>query len=820
VSRVLRAPARERVITAAVVAGGVLFVLWQLQPRLLFSGSTPTGGDTGGWVWAPWHMREHLLPQGRITGWTMHWHAGLPSFVFYFPLPFVAIALATTVLPYEVTFKVLAMLGVLALPVAAWGFAKLANLRFPTPALMSVGSVAFLLDHFMPRARGGDIISTVRGEFAYSYGLVLGLLFIGLLARGLEKHRHRAIAAVVLGLTVLSHIFTLLFSLTGAAALLAVRRTRARLVHVLLVVGVGILLAAFWLLPLQLRYPLVPPTGVIHSGHYLSYLFPFANTCANGPDCGRGQFLFFQVWHLFPVTVLAVTGVVIAVRRRVQVPMALALVAAVMALAFVLKPSGRLQNDRFLPFWFLCLYLLAAYGLAELGHLAQGFLVRRRRRDARARDAEPRLLAAIPIVTLFLVTWLVGVPYLEAPGGLPLHLTDRFNVQGYVRSVFTGYEGSAGADEYRTFMDTLDDVGKTHGCGRVMAEADIRPLTSYGSYNALLLAPYWTDGCITSLNEGLEVSATAPYEQILKEELSYVPVPNLQGQPRRTLDVARRIDHLKLLGARYYAAYSPEAKAKADAADGLRRLADAGPWRVYRVEGSALVSPLRYLPAVVTGIGKPGRSWDAIGVDYFDREPSVWEAPLVAGGPSEWPRVEAQRRKGVIAEDSTTFGISASGTSQLSKPSVVLGSTVDVVAPKRPVTPARVSNVRVGDDDISFDVDRVGAPVLVRVSYFPNWKAKGAKGPWRATPNFMVVVPTAKHVSLHYGWTPVDLAGGGLTLIGVGAVAALAWLDRRSAAAPEAEPAPSEPAPPPRPARPTQPAKGRGRSRSRSRNRR
>ena len=44
----------------------------------------------------------------------------------------------------------------------------------------------------------------------------------------------------------------------------------------------------------------------------------------------------------------------------------------------------------------------------------------------------------------------------------------------------------------------------------------------------------------------------------------------------------------------------------------------------------------------------------------------------------------------------------------------------------------------------------------------------------------MVVVPTSTHVSLHYGYTPVDNAGRLLTVAGLGAVGALAMAERRS----------------------------------------
>ncbi len=784
----------------------MLFVLWQLQPSLLFSRTTPAGGDTGGYVWGPQYMRDHLLPHGRITGWTMDWHAGLAAFVFYFPLPSLVIAVTSLVLPYEVAFKLVSVLGLLALPVAAWAFGRLANLRFPVPALMSAASVVFLFDHFAPRARGGDVISTVRGEFAFSFGLALALLFLGLIARGLETGRHRASAAAVLGLTVLSHVFALVFSLLGAALLLVARRSRARLLHLAVVVGAGVLLAAFWLLPLQWRYAYVPPTRIAQVGHYVTNVFPFVSSCADSAHCGRGRFLFSQVWHLFPATALAVTGIVLAARRRERVLLVMGALGALMALAFVLKPVARLQNDRFLPFWFLCLYLLAAYGVGELGHLAQDLVVRRRRRYANPRGGEPTLLHAVPLVAFVLVMWLVGIPVASAPGGLPLHVTDRTDVRGFITSVYGGYEHQAGAQEYRALMRTLDEVGRAHGCGRVMAEADLHPLISYGSFNALLLAPYFTDGCITTVNEGLEVSATSPYEQLLKKELSQLPYLSLQNLPYGRLDVARGVDHLQLLGARYYAAYTSDARRQADADDRLERRADAGAWRVYQVAPTAVVTPLRYRPAVVTGIGRPGRSWTAVGVDFFQRDPSAWEVPLVASGPGDWPRVAARQQPAKRTKDGL----------------VVLGSTVDVDPPRQPVTPARVSNVRLDDDRVSFDVDRPGTPVLVRVSYFPNWRATGARGPWRATPNFMVVVPRSRHVSLRYGWTPVDAAGTTLSLFGAGAVVALAFADRAvgGPGRSDSDPAPAPPAEPTGPSRPSaQTARKRSRSRSRGRRR-
>jgi hypothetical protein len=119
---------------------------------------------------------------------------------------------------------------------------------------------------------------------------------------------------------------------------------------------------------------------------------------------------------------------------------------------------------------------------------------------------------------------------------------------------------------------------------------------------------------------------------------------------------------------------------------------------------------------------------------------------LAADGPKDWPRI----------------------------------ANADQVEDQVPIKePVKVNYIGTSDDRISFDVDRVGLPVLVKASYFPNWQAKGAKGPYRVSPNLMVVIPTSKHVDLHYGRAAPDWLGIGLTLVGL---AGVVWLFRRDRA--------------------------------------
>jgi hypothetical protein len=94
------------------------------------------------------------------------------------------------------------------------------------------------------------------------------------------------------------------------------------------------------------------------------------------------------------------------------------------------------------------------------------------------------------------------------------------------------------------------------------------------------------------------------------------------------------------------------------------------------------------------------------------------------------------------------------------------------------VLPVVVTNVDKRDQSISFDVDKVGIPVLVKISYYPRWHVSGATGPYRVSPNLMVVVPTSKHVSMVYGSTAAGTWGSWITFITVWFGARALWRRR------------------------------------------
>jgi hypothetical protein len=235
-------------------------------------------------------------------------------------------------------------------------------------------------------------------------------------------------------------------------------------------------------------------------------------------------------------------------------------------------------------------------------------------------------------------------------------------------------------------------------------------------------------------------------------------------------DASIGIDYLRALGIRYYLAVTPEAQREAAelvANDGgLTEIATSGPWKMYEVSGSDIVVPLDTEPVVVNGRGGDQRErWLEIGTSWLQNG-SEWPTVPVDDGPDSWQRTDVEidmtRRDGEPGSDSRK---------------------VDIVAPSESIEAidlpdVSVTNVVIGEESVDFEVDRTGIPVLVRVSYFPNWRVSGGEGPYRVAPNMMVVIPTENQVSMDFRASWVDRFAYFLTLVGIVLVFVIARQNR------------------------------------------
>jgi hypothetical protein len=336
-------------------------------------------------------------------------------------------------------------------------------------------------------------------------------------------------------------------------------------------------------------------------------------------------------------------------------------------------------------------------------------------------------------------------------------------VDGWARWNYEGYEAKEPWPEYQALMVKLDQLPP----GRVMWENN-NGLNKYGTPMAPMLIPYWTEGKQTSM-EGLyfESSLTTPFHFINHSEMSYRSSNPVPGLKYHSFDMERGIKHMAVYGVDYYVSFTPEAKEKAEGLASLEKIADSDPFAIFRLPETELVEVARYLPAVyevpgpsllatLTGStsatasdGTPLPSFFDLALDWYEDIDGL-DRIVAAGGPETWPRIESLEER----------------------PEIPLQ-----------VPENAVSDIVVEDHRISFRTEAVGLPHIIKISYFPNWTATGAEGPWRITPSLMVVVPTENEVVIEFRDTWAETVGNGLTLVGLVAliVAGVAawWRSRR-----------------------------------------
>ena len=756
------------------VVGPTIFLLLALHPDLILRNNTPTGGDMGAHVWAPAYLRDHLLSNFKLSGWSMDWYSGLPIYRFYMVVPALMIVLLDVILPYGIAIKIIAVIGILTLPYFSWLFGRFAKFAYPIPELFAIAATIFLFDESFT-IYGGNIASTMAGEFSFSIALSLAMLGFALLAKGLDTGEHRISAAIIISLSALSHGIVLLFVFGGAALMLVVWNKRESFQFGAKVIALAVLLSSFWVIPF------------VTSHAYMTDM-----KYEPRPSGATDSFwkMFFPLHTLLDIslTALAVVGAVTLVRSRHKAGTWMTLLALLLAAGvFIARNSlpviGLLWNPRILPFLYLLRYFLFVIGLYEL--VAFALRVKSIARFAQGESGVPVVLDIaqprdkfsfnLALLSGFAVFVLVaiGFRFQELPFGStqvnsagqyeyvwgPLRTkssNDGF-VDGWARWNFTGYEGKNAYGEYYGVVQTMKQLGadSTQGCGRALWENN-GELNKYGTTMGLMLLPFWTDGCISSM-EGLffEAAGSTPYHFITAAAMS-----KQSSNPVRELrydnnDAALGVRYMQELGVKYFMGFTPEAIAQASQQEGLTEVARSGPWVVYRVANSDVVTPLAVQPVVANiSSSNPRERWLEVGTSWFQR-PEVWTTPIADNGPSEWQRVE------VVVDESLREGEPNSNNRRVDvvKPDVALTPV--------PLDPVVVSNVNIGEESVKFSVDKIGVPVLVRVSYFPNWKVDGAKGPYRVAPNMMVVIPTSTNVSMHFGWNLRDYVAYLLSFAGI-----------------------------------------------------
>ena len=504
------------------------------------------------------------------------------------------------------------------------------------------------------------------------------------------------------------------------------------------------------------------------------------------PDGGSESFwsmLFDQEPFLdVLINTLAIVGLIAAIARRHVYGVALGLTGLIaVAMVYLTRDSlpviGLLWNPRVLPWVYLMRYLMMMVGAVEVAGVLVNWLRNRPAREVPGVGTRSLIGGAIGLIVLVIF----GFVFQMLPGGSKIG--DQY-AWGPIRSVhgmpdarsdgwpaynFRGYESKPLYPEYHDLVQTMNDLGARDdgaGCGRALWEIDNRDGVGNGKYGttmALMLLPFWTDGCIAV--DGGPVLRGVRHDA--------VPLPHGRGDVRPGVQPGTPAALHRQRGRRRHRAHP---RPRHPLRDGDHRRGDrrggdpagADPGRRERTVAHLRVHRRRHRraldvqPVVVNGRdGDQRECFLEIGTSWFQHQ-DEWAAMPAVDGPDTWQRID-------VAIDESRQEPQGQGTDECGDPQSSTSRRVNIVQPVQEIDvvelpEVEVSNVEIGEQSVEFDVSEPGVPVLVRVSYFPNWTAHGAEGPYRIGPNQMVVVPTDTHVRLAFERSNTDLFFYGLTV--------------------------------------------------------
>lgn len=529
---------RNKLIDLLIFAFIFLVLISFFEPRYMFSLTTTTGGDTASHYPSAIHLKEVLLPHGKVMGWEHGNYAGFPLFYHYFPLTFLIKVILSLVMPMEIAFKLVSILGTFLLPVCVYWTFRFMKYKFPAPILAATFSLAFL---FMEANSmwGGNIPSTLAGESSYSFSFAVLFLFFGSLFAGIRDKNKIVFNAFLVFLIGFSHGFTLVFSGVIAAYFLITRKDFVtNFVYLFKVFALGVLFLAFWLVPFFGNLPWV--TSYVTKWYIKSILEVFPVV-------------------LMPLIALSVVSFVLNIFDRRTWYFAYVIIMS--AILYFLAPKLGMLDIRFVPF---IQFYLTVFGAS----LILIFL------------KEVKFPQMVPfIVYLMVILWVIpNVSF----------------IKGWIKWNYEGFEQKT---TWPLLKDITGHLSKTRQ-GRVVYEHSPKH-NCFGTERVFESLPYLA-GRETLEGLYMQSSISSPFVFYIQSEVSKVCSGPFPQYKYTKLNLPASLPHLKLFNVVQYIARSDPAKHQARVVPEFKLEAKFEDYEIYRItnhDGSYVV-PLEYWPVL------------------------------------------------------------------------------------------------------------------------------------------------------------------------------------------------------------------------------
>ena len=686
----------------------------QFDLNLLFTNTILTGGDSCSWYQVLDHLKNHLLPNGRIVGNTLTNFFGYNEFQHYFPLPFLIAAILGFFMPLTIALKITTMIGLFSLPFSFFYSVKKITKNNILASSSAVLSLIFIFNESYTMF-GGNVLSTMAGEFCYSFAISLFVLLIGLCYDAFINEKISInIPAVVLGLIALSHIFVFMVAFFLPFFFIFTKKSNDPKNKILekifftYMVAMGI--ASFWLIPMVLTRQYAAS---------ITLIWTFAN------------FNDFFKFTMFGFIILGVSLNIFTtiISKNKLNPSFLLYMFLVSAFLYFISPLLGIADIRFVP----TAIIASIFSII----IFFNYVV----------NEDNSLYNVIFSIIIFIVSVTCTLLFV------------KFNVKNgpaWFKWNYTGYESKIGYNDLQEIIKATNEKeldkpsrllwekvkgGENSDFGSERGFENLYLFTGRGSTEGIHYGSSFMAKPVTYMQTEYSVTASGPesyrmYASINPESWKYRFIQT------NSKDIIIHTDEMKNHFSNN---------------ELFEKSIDIGKWSIYNFKNH-IDSYIDIIdPNNISIIGSPKNgSWQKDFYRFF-REYELIEYPFI---PKKYTKKGDKNTKGLETFDNYD---------QYRDNLVKQGKEVSYNKwyNEKLTNSTFITNEKIDHFSIKFDTDKIGMPHVIKVSYSPNFKSKNGEKIYPIAPGFMLIIPETNNVEIHYDYTLVEIIGLIVTLLSI-----------------------------------------------------
>ena len=681
------------------VALGSLLIIF-LRIELVFSDLLPTGGDMGAHIVPTKFFVTELFNNFKLSGWSQDWFAGYPVYYFYFPLPPIITSLLNFIFPFSISFKTMVLISQVLLVVSIEMLMRKNSREFSFYGY-GVGLLYLLTESFT--IFGGNLASSLAGQYSFTYSIAFGNLSIFYLVKSKYKYSIE-IAALLIGLSVLSHLIPFMIYLPIFAFYFVksdikiYKKISAFLFFLFVAARFSIVLFLNLEFTTNMTYtPYTQLSDLVKSDVLPIVIGTAIYIISSKSKTSLKAISGFEIYLLFISIYL-----------------------------FFYGPESALWNGRIVPFFNLGIIILffnlLHFDIKTLTKKIQGkyplllFILLINSYFMYlyySKWGNTYSITTISVILIVLFMFLISINsrnFLFYTTIVSLTFGTLSYLPHWLNWNFSGYESKSNWTDITSLYEGLDTLEP----GRIMWEPN-SDLNKYGTPMVLMTIPIFTDHQSV---EGLyfDSSITTPFHFLAVSGVAERPSNPVGGLTYINGEFDKGFRLMEDLGVDYFIAYTSSIKDKANKDENFNFLFSNEVFNVYSIntEKVELVGDNLYI------FESP---------DFYER---LRNAVLRAG--SEQSFFESAYKN---FKDESNYKIIENYDESYADPS-------------DKNTTLLISDLNIQNELITFKTNKPNQLHLIKVSYFPNWKIKNGYGPFRISPSFMAVIPKDEFVEIKF----------------------------------------------------------------------